>query len=159
MLSIGVKKSPNHALILRVVLPRLPFEEFNAAPAQRNRDLDTLISEDEVLRSRKEVTNNLQSPERLIRVSDSRAHRLPYPFASSQRQRFDASALSGGLCPPALAACQAASGPRHPCWTRRAMAASYCARSNSKVSPRCLQFGRCGWRKSDQDTCSSVTST
>jgi hypothetical protein len=73
MLRIGVKKPPNHSLILRVVLPRLPFEEFNAALAQRDRDLDALIPEDEILRSRKEVTNDLQSPERLICVSDSRA--------------------------------------------------------------------------------------
>ena len=74
MLRIGVKKPPNHSLVLCVVLPRLPFEKLNAALAQRDRDLDALIPEDEVLRSRKEVPNNLHSPERLIRVSDSRAH-------------------------------------------------------------------------------------
>jgi hypothetical protein len=66
MFRIGVKMPPNHSLILRVVLPRLPFEEFNTALAQRDRDLDALIPEDEVLRSWKEVTNDLQSPERLI---------------------------------------------------------------------------------------------
>jgi len=61
MFRVGVKKPPNHSLILRVVLPRLPFEEFNAALAQRDRNLDALIAEDEVLRSRKEVANDLQS--------------------------------------------------------------------------------------------------
>jgi hypothetical protein len=61
MFSVGVKKPPDHSLILRVVLPRLPFEEFNAALAQRDRNLDALIPEDEVLRSRKEVANDLQS--------------------------------------------------------------------------------------------------
>jgi hypothetical protein len=61
MFRVGVKKPPDHSLILRVVLPRLPFEEFNAALAQRDRNLDALIPEDEVLRSRKEVANDLQS--------------------------------------------------------------------------------------------------
>ncbi len=89
MFRIGAKKPPNHSLMLRVVLPRFRFEEFNAALTQRDRNLDALIPEDEVLRSRKEVTNDLQSPKGLIRVSDVRAHRLPYPFASSQRQRFE----------------------------------------------------------------------
>jgi len=89
MVRIGVEKPPNHSLILRIVLPRLPFEEFNAALAQRDRNLDALIPEDEVLRSRKEVPNDPQSPKRFIRVSDFRAHRLPFPFASSQRQRFE----------------------------------------------------------------------
>src|SRR3990172_225911 len=84
MFRIGVKKPPNHSLILRVVLPRLPFEELNAALAHRNRDLDALIPEDEVLRSRKEVTNGLQSPKRLIGVSDFRAHRLSFLLASSR---------------------------------------------------------------------------
>ena len=60
MFSVDVKKPPNHSLILRVVLPRLPFEEFNATLAQRDRNLDALIPEDEVLRSRKEVANDLQ---------------------------------------------------------------------------------------------------
>jgi hypothetical protein len=58
---VDVKKPPDHSLILRVVLPRLPFEEFNAALAQRDRNLNALIPEDEVLRSRKEVANDLQS--------------------------------------------------------------------------------------------------
>jgi hypothetical protein len=61
MFRVGVKKPPNHSLILRVVLPRLRFEEFNAALAQRDRNLDALIPEDKVLRSRKEVANDLQS--------------------------------------------------------------------------------------------------
>ncbi len=89
MLGIGVKKLPNHSLVMRVVFLRLPFEKLNAALAQCDRDLDALIPKDEVRRSRKEVTNDLHSPERLSRVSDSRGHRLLYPFASSQRQRFE----------------------------------------------------------------------
>src|SRR6266542_2364283 len=80
MLSVGVEKPPNHSLILRVVLPRLAFEELNAALAQRDGDLDTLIPENEVFWWRKEVTNDLQSSEALVRVSDFRAHRLPSPF-------------------------------------------------------------------------------
>jgi len=61
MFRVGVKETANHSLILRVVLPRLPFEEFNAALAQGDRNLDALIPEDEILRSRKEVANDLQS--------------------------------------------------------------------------------------------------
>jgi len=58
MFRIDVKKPPNHSLILRIVFPRFPFEEFNAALAQRDRILDALIPEDEVLRSWKEVPND-----------------------------------------------------------------------------------------------------
>jgi hypothetical protein len=89
MFRIGVKKPSDHSLILRAVLSRFPFEEFNTALAQRDGDLDALIPEYQVRRSRKEVTNDLQSPERLIRVSDSRAHRSLFPFASNRRQRFE----------------------------------------------------------------------
>ena len=90
MVRIGVEEPPNHSLILRVVLPRLTLEEFDAALAQRDGDLDALISKDEVFRWREEVTNDLQSSERLISVSNFRAHRLPYPFASSRVDGEDA---------------------------------------------------------------------
>jgi hypothetical protein len=76
MFRIGVEKAPNHSLILRIVSPCLVLEEFNAALAQRDGDLDPLVSEDEVLRRRKEVTNDLQSSEGLIRVFDFGAHKL-----------------------------------------------------------------------------------
>jgi len=56
--SIGVEKPPNHSLILCVVFPRFALEEVDAALAQRDRDLDPLVREDEVLRGRKEVTND-----------------------------------------------------------------------------------------------------
>ena len=60
MFRVGVKEPPNHSLILRVVLPRLPLEEVNAALAQCDRNLDALIPEDEILRPRKEVATGLQ---------------------------------------------------------------------------------------------------
>src|SRR5574337_353660 len=88
MIRIGVEKPPDHSLILRAVLSRLALEEFDAALAQGDCDLDPLVPEDKVFRRRKEVTNDLQSSERLVRVYDFRAHRLPYPFASSRRRRF-----------------------------------------------------------------------
>src|SRR5439155_21163646 len=87
MLGIGVEKSTDHSLILRVVLPRLAFEELHAALAQRDRDFHPLVAEHEICRRRKEVTNDLQPSEWLIRVSDFDAHRSPYPFASNRRQR------------------------------------------------------------------------
>ena len=49
MFSIGVEQTPDHALILRVVLPRLTFEEVDAALAQRDRHLDPLVPKNEIL--------------------------------------------------------------------------------------------------------------
>ena len=71
MFRIRVEEPPDHSLILRVVFPRLAFEELNATLAQRNGDLDALVPEDEIFRGWKEVTNDLQSSEALVRVSDS----------------------------------------------------------------------------------------
>ena len=66
MFRIGVKKPPNHSLILRVVSPGLVLEKIDAAPAQRDGDLDPLVSEDKILGRREEVTNDLQCSEGLI---------------------------------------------------------------------------------------------
>src|SRR5712691_12078913 len=87
MLRIGVEEAPNHPLILRVVLPRLGLEEVDATLAQRDGDLDPFVPEDEILRQRQKVTDDSQGSQRLIRVSDSRAHRSSSLFAKSRRQR------------------------------------------------------------------------
>jgi hypothetical protein len=50
MLRIGIQPPPDHALILRVVLLRLALEELHAALAQRDRDLDSFIPENQILR-------------------------------------------------------------------------------------------------------------
>jgi len=85
---IGVEETSDHSLILCVVFPRFAFEEFNATLAQGNGDLDALLLEDEVLGRRKEIRNDLELPEWLIRVFDSRAHRLAFLLASSPPRRF-----------------------------------------------------------------------
>jgi len=45
---------------LGVVLQRLTLEEVDAAFAQGERDLDSVIPEDEFLRTRKKIGNNLK---------------------------------------------------------------------------------------------------
>src|SRR6266567_9054414 len=88
MLRVRVEQPPNHALILRVVLRGLPFEELDAALAQRQGDLDALFAKHEVLRRRQEVRHHLELAQRLIRVSYFRAHRFVYPYASSLLRGF-----------------------------------------------------------------------
>ena len=83
-LGIGVEKAPDHSLILRVVFPRRVFEELDAALAERDRDLDSLVPKDELFRSRQEIRNDSQLPEWLTSVSDSLAHKSPSLSASSQ---------------------------------------------------------------------------
>jgi hypothetical protein len=55
---IGVEQSSDHPLVLGVVSPRLGFEEVDAAPAQRDRDLDPFIPKDQFFGARKEVGNH-----------------------------------------------------------------------------------------------------
>ena len=47
---VEVQKSTDHLLILRVVLSGLALEEVNAPSAQRDRDLDVVLSECKLLR-------------------------------------------------------------------------------------------------------------
>jgi hypothetical protein len=49
---IGIEKTPDHPLILRVVLSRLALEEVDATLAQRDGDLDPFVPEHEVFRRR-----------------------------------------------------------------------------------------------------------
>jgi hypothetical protein len=78
---VGIEEPPYHSLISRVVLSRLVLEEVNAPLAQCDRDLDPLVPEDQIFRRRKEVANDFQLSDRFISISDSHAHKLPYPFA------------------------------------------------------------------------------
>lgn len=86
MRCIGIEKPADHALILRVMLLGFTLEELDAALAQCDRNFDSLFAKNEVLRSREEVRNDLQSSEGYVRVSDSRAHRFVCPFANSRHQ-------------------------------------------------------------------------
>lgn len=58
VLGIRVEQSPNHALILRVVLARFGLEEVYAALAQGDGDLDAFLTKDKIFGTRKEVRND-----------------------------------------------------------------------------------------------------
>lgn len=66
--SIFVQQSPDHFLILGVILLCFILEKVNAHFAEGDRDLNCLIFQDEFLRRRKKVTHNLHLAHRLISV-------------------------------------------------------------------------------------------
>ena len=76
MLGVGVKQSPNHPLILRVVLLCLGLEKINAALAQRNGDLDSFVLKYKIFRPWQEVSDDPRVSEGFVRVLDFRAHRF-----------------------------------------------------------------------------------
>ena len=55
---VGVEETPDHSLILRVVLSGLGLEEVDAALAEGDRDFDPVLAEDQVFGSREEITND-----------------------------------------------------------------------------------------------------
>ena len=59
MFRIGIEQPPDHALVLRVVLLGLALEKFDAALAQRDRDLDSFVPENQIFRTWKEIRNDL----------------------------------------------------------------------------------------------------
>jgi hypothetical protein len=89
MLGVGVKETPDHALILCVVPSRLGLKEFHAALAQRDGHLDALIPKDQILGARKKVRNDPWVSERFVGVSDFLAHRFACLSANSRRQKFE----------------------------------------------------------------------
>ena len=86
MFRVGVQKPADHALILRVVLSRLPLEELDAAPAQGDRDFYAFVPEHQILGAREKVRNDLEVAEGFVRVPDFLAHRFAFLCASNQRQ-------------------------------------------------------------------------
>lgn len=86
MLGVSIKETTNHPLILRVMPFGFALEKFDAALAQCKRDLHALFSEDEVLRGREEICDDLGPPKGLVGVSDSRAHGSACLFASNLRR-------------------------------------------------------------------------
>lgn len=89
VLSIGIEKPSNHPLILGVVSSRLALEKFDATLAQSNRNLDSFLTEHEVLWTRKKVRNDLEVSERFVGVSDFRSHKFSYLSANGPRRRFE----------------------------------------------------------------------
>jgi len=70
------------------VLPRLVLKELDAALAQGDRDLDSFVPKDEILRARKEIRNDLEVFEGFVGVSDFLAHRFAFLCANSQLRRY-----------------------------------------------------------------------
>jgi hypothetical protein len=75
MLRIGIEQPPDHALVPRVIFPRLTFEELDASLAQSNSDLDAFVSKNQVLWSGKKVRNDLQVSDWFVGISNYLAHR------------------------------------------------------------------------------------
>lgn len=74
VLGVNIEKTPDHSLILGVVLLCLGFEELDAALAQGKRYFDSLIPKDQILRTREEVGNNFKLSERIVCVFYFRTH-------------------------------------------------------------------------------------
>jgi hypothetical protein len=83
--SITIKKSPDHPLILRAMEARLSFEEIDASFRKCNRDLLRILTKYQFTGWRKKIFNNTQTPKRLICVA---------AFAKTEISLFKFSAMS-----------------------------------------------------------------
>lgn len=89
MLDIRIEQPPDHPLVLSVVPSRLVLKELDTTFTQSDSDLDPLVAEDKVFRTRQEIRNDLNVSERFVGVLDFRAHRSVCLFANSPRQIFE----------------------------------------------------------------------
>ena len=89
VLNVSIEKSSNHSLILRIVFLCLGLEELNTTLTQSQRHFDSIIPEDQILRRRKKVGNNLKLSERFICVFDFRAHRFAFLFANNRLRKYE----------------------------------------------------------------------
>lgn len=87
MLGVRIEKTPDHSLILGIVLLRLGLEELHAPLAQSKRYFDSIIPKDQIFRTRKEVGNNIKFSEGLVCVFDFRAHRFAFLFANNRLRK------------------------------------------------------------------------
>ena len=88
-LCVSIEKTPNHPLILGVVLPCLGLEELDAAPAQSKRYLDSIVPKDQILGTREKIGDDLKFSERFVCVFDFRAHKFAFLFASSRLRKYE----------------------------------------------------------------------
>jgi len=58
MVRIRIEQPPDHALVLRVTLLRLTFEEFDTSLAQHNGHLDTFTRKNQFLWPGRKVRND-----------------------------------------------------------------------------------------------------
>jgi hypothetical protein len=87
MLGIGVEQSPNHALVLGVMLAGLPFEVLNASLTERDGHFDSFVQKNQFLGARQEVRNDSQVSERFVCVLYSSAHKCACPSASNRLRK------------------------------------------------------------------------
>ena len=58
VLSIGIEQSPNHSLVLCMVLPCFSLEKVDATLTQGDRDLHAFVAKHQILGTRKEIRND-----------------------------------------------------------------------------------------------------
>lgn len=84
VLRIGVEQPADHALILRIVFPRLVLEELNATLTQGDSYLYSFIPKDKVFGAREEVRDDFWVSEGFVGIPDFLAHRFAFLSASIQ---------------------------------------------------------------------------
>jgi hypothetical protein len=89
MLSIGIEQSPDHALVLCVMLAGFSLKVVNASFAQRNSHFDSFIQKDEFFRARQEIGNDLKISERFVCIFYFPVHRVACLSASNPHQKFE----------------------------------------------------------------------
>lgn len=89
MLGVSVKQSPDHPLILRIVLLSFGLEELDTSFAQSKSDLDPLVLKYQVLGPGKEVSHDSGVSEWFARVLYFRAHISAFLFANNRRQKCE----------------------------------------------------------------------
>lgn len=76
MLGIGVEQSPNHALVLRMMLAGFPFEKLDTPLAQRDGHFDSFLPKDEFFGARQEIRNDSEVSEWFVGVFYFPIHRF-----------------------------------------------------------------------------------
>jgi hypothetical protein len=87
--SIAIQERPYHALILRTMQPRLPFEEINASFRECNRDLFRLLTKYQLTRGREKILDNTQRPKRLICVLYLPFHKLLGLVSNTLHRKYE----------------------------------------------------------------------
>jgi hypothetical protein len=89
MLGIGVEQSPDHPLILGMMLAGFPFEKLHASLAQRNGHFDTFVPKDKFFRPRQKIRYDPESSEGFVRVFYFLAHRFACLSASNRLRKSE----------------------------------------------------------------------
>jgi len=87
--SIAIKKSPDHPLILRAMEARLSFEEIDASFRQRYCDLLRILTKYQLTGRRKKILDNTEAPERLICVLYWLSHTSVDLASNTLHQKFE----------------------------------------------------------------------